>query len=220
MGYCATPPALVYEFMENGSLHSYLHGKVLTNYALMKHAFDYEVVKGCRYIDLDSAWPHFEGFMPWSSMVAWEQATFDSPGCQIVCTVFTMLITITTASCDTVPICTPRANILLDKCFNAKLGDFGFSVELPRVVGDRTLLKARTFVRTEGYYPPELSEGLYSPKSDVYSYGVVSTFMNMNQDSYPMHTCVFLQVVLETYTGQKAYSTHREDRRLVNPLHL
>lgn len=93
-------------------------------------------------------------------------------------------------------------------------------MELPRVVGDRTLLKARTFVRTEGYYPPELSEGLYSPKSDVYSYGVVSTFMNMNQDSYPMPTCVFLQVVLETYTGQKAYSTHREDRRLVNPLYL
>ena len=94
-----------------------------------------------------------------------------------------MLITITTVSCDTVPTCTPRANILLDRCFNAKLGDFSFSVELPRVVGDRTLLKATTFVRTEGYYPPELCEGLYSPKSDVYSYGVVSTFMNMNQDS-------------------------------------
>ena len=86
-----------------------------------------------------------------------------------------LLITITTVSCETVPICTPRANILLDRCFNAKLGDFGFSVELPRVVEDRTLLKARTFVRTGGYYPPELSEELYSPKSDVYSYGVVVT---------------------------------------------
>ena len=104
-----------------------------------------------------------------------------------------MIITITTVSCDTVSTCTPRTNILLDRCFNARLGDFDFSVELPlRVVGDHTLLKARTFVCTEGYYPPELCEGLYSPKSDVYSYGVVSTFMNMNQDSYPMHTCVFL----------------------------
>lgn len=67
-----------------------------------------------------------------------------------------------------------RANILLDKTFGAKLGDFGFSVQLPRTVGDRTLLKAPYFARTEGYYPPELSEGLFSPKSDMYSYGVVS----------------------------------------------
>lgn len=84
-----------------------------------------------------------------------------------------------------IPACTllytSSANILLDRCFNAKLGDFGFSVELPRVVGDRTLLKAKTFVRTEGYYPPELCEGLYSPKSDVYSYGVVSSFTNTSK---------------------------------------
>ena len=62
----------------------------------------------------------------------------------------------------------------LDKNFGAKLGDFGFAHELPRVVGDHTLLKAPDFARTEGYYPPELTAGLLSPKSDVYSYGVVS----------------------------------------------
>ena len=66
------------------------------------------------------------------------------------------------------------ANILLDKNFTAKLGDFGFAHELPRCVGDRTLLKAPAFARTEGYYPTELSAGLISPKTDVYSYGVVS----------------------------------------------
>lgn len=74
-----------------------------------------------------------------------------------------------------------QSQILLDKCFNAKLGNFGFSVELPRVVGDRTLLKAKTFASTEGYYPPELCEGLYSPKSDVYSYGVVFLWSQTKQ---------------------------------------
>jgi len=100
-------------------------------------------------------------------MVAWKQATFDPPGHQIICTSLPYNLY------QSMSYLTSRANILLDKCFNAKLGDFGFSVELPRVVGDRTLLKAKTFARTEGYYPPELCEGLYSPKSDVYSYGVV-----------------------------------------------
>ena len=63
-----------------------------------------------------------------------------------------------------------RANILITKDFRAKIGDFGFAVELPRVVGGRTLLDSVSFARTEGYYPPELSEGRFGPKSDMYSY--------------------------------------------------
>ena len=67
-----------------------------------------------------------------------------------------------------------RANILITKQYHAKLGDFGFAVELPRVVGDRSLINSESFARTEGYYPPELSEGRFGPKSDMYSYGIVS----------------------------------------------
>ncbi len=104
-----------------------------------------------------------------------------------------------------------RSNILLDVDFHAKLGDFGFAVELPRMVGDHTLLTATAFARTEGYYPPEISPGLYSPKSDVYSYEVVRHLsLELNRDI--MH----IQVVLETCTRQKAFSERREDRRLVS----
>ena len=67
-----------------------------------------------------------------------------------------------------------RANILLlDAHFTAKLGDFGCATELPRTVGDHTLLTVKFIARTEGYYAPELVGGKISPKSDVYSYGVV-----------------------------------------------
>ena len=71
-------------------------------------------------------------------------------------------------------------------------------MELPKVVGDRTLLKAPCFARTEGYYPPELSEGLFSPKSDMYLYGVVGFPIGM-------HVFISFKLALDTYTGQKAY---------------
>lgn len=66
------------------------------------------------------------------------------------------------------------------------------------MVDGRTLVTAPGFCRTEGYYPPELSQGQYSTKSDVYSYGVV---------------------VLETYSGLVPYDVHRkEDKRLTEYL--
>ena len=55
------------------------------------------------------------------------------------------------------------------------LYDFRFSVELPKVKEDgRSMFTAKDFARTEGYCPPELMYGMYSPKSDVYRYGMVS----------------------------------------------
>ena len=70
-------------------------------------------------------------------------------------------------------------NILLDAHFNAKLCDFGLSVDLPQMKEGRTVVTAPMIARTEGYFPPELPNGLFSPKSDMYSFGVVSYIMHM-----------------------------------------
>lgn len=86
-------------------------------------------------------------------------------------------------------------NILIDIYGNGRIGDFGFSLELPEIVEGRSMFTAQAFARTEGYYPSELSAGYFSTKSDVYCYGVV---------------------VLETYTGKKAFSAEREDKKLVD----
>jgi len=77
-------------------------------------------------------------------------------------------------------------NILLTNHYNAKLGDFGFSVEMPVREAGRTLLAAPLIARSEGYYPPEIDTGKISPKSDVYSFGIVSVF---NQCSMGVPEC-------------------------------
>ena len=67
------------------------------------------------------------------------------------------------------------ANILLGKHHNAKLGDFGFARQLASISDGRTLMTAPVFAKSLGYFPPELHDlNKNSPKSDVYSYGVVS----------------------------------------------
>lgn len=68
-----------------------------------------------------------------------------------------------------------RQNILIDRNGTGKISDFGFALELPKINDDgRSLFTATMFARSEGYFPSELTSGKYSPKSDVYSYGVVS----------------------------------------------
>ena len=64
-------------------------------------------------------------------------------------------------------------NILLDTTFKAKLGDFGFALDIPENHSGRTLVSAPLIVCTEGYFAPELIGGKISSKSDVYSFGVV-----------------------------------------------
>ena len=64
--------------------------------------------------------------------------------------------------------------MLLDSNYNAKLGDFGFSLEMPSSNTKRTLVTRPFLTFSQGYGAPEVADGFYSAKSDVYSYGVVS----------------------------------------------
>lgn len=59
------------------------------------------------------------------------------------------------------------ANILLDSLYQPKLGDFGFSIELPRISSGQTLFTAEFVARSEGYYPSELSAGKLSDRTDI-----------------------------------------------------
>ena len=69
-----------------------------------------------------------------------------------------------------------RGNILLDRNLVAKIGDFGFTRDF-RVVGSRTMITTPMVAKSMGYSPPEMDTCHVSPKSDVYSYGVVSCFV-------------------------------------------
>ena len=64
-------------------------------------------------------------------------------------------------------------NILLDSNGNGKIGDFGFSWELPEVAGGRSIFTAKGFAISKEYHADELTYGKCSTKSDVYSYGIV-----------------------------------------------
>ena len=71
-----------------------------------------------------------------------------------------------------------RANVLLDRHLTAKIGDFGFSRELPELVEGRTMISAVVVAKSLGYSPPEVDSSHISTKSDVYSYGNVSYMYN------------------------------------------
>lgn len=68
-----------------------------------------------------------------------------------------------------------RCNVLLDRNLTAKIGDFGFTQELPSSVHGHTMVTASALAKSLGYCPPEMDTCHHSPKSDVYSYGVVSS---------------------------------------------
>lgn len=63
------------------------------------------------------------------------------------------------------------SNVLLDSDYNAKLSDFGLARDGP--TGDNTHVSTKV-LGTRGYAAPEyVATGHLTPKSDVYSYGVV-----------------------------------------------
>lgn len=71
-----------------------------------------------------------------------------------------------------------RHNILLDNSFTAKVCDFGFVTAIDTKVGSTNVVTAVGTIGlagTRGYTAPEYTDGKRGPKSDVYSYGVVSS---------------------------------------------
>ena len=69
-----------------------------------------------------------------------------------------------------------RQNILLDSSLRPYVADFGFLIALPIQHGSSCVMSsvaARALAGTRGYLAPEFSAAKLSPKSDVFSYGVV-----------------------------------------------
>ena len=71
---------------------------------------------------------------------------------------------------------------MLDENLSPKILDFGFSAQMPKCVGNTTLLSAmHGLPGTNGYRPPEYADCKYSTKSDVYSFGIVSLYAEVWQ---------------------------------------
>lgn len=69
---------------------------------------------------------------------------------------------------------TRRSNILLDIKLNARISDFGFTIQMPKSVKNTTIVSSGCLSGTNGYKAPEYGELKFSIKSDVFSFGVVS----------------------------------------------
>ncbi|XP_071074888.1 interleukin-1 receptor-associated kinase 4 isoform X2 [Dasypus novemcinctus] len=84
------------------------------------------------------------------------------------------------------------ANILLDEAFIAKISDFGLARASEKFA--QTVMTSR-IVGTTAYMAPEALRGEITPKSDIYSFGVV---------------------LLEIITGLPAVDEHREPQLLLD----
>ncbi|XP_016001947.2 interleukin-1 receptor-associated kinase 4 isoform X1 [Rousettus aegyptiacus] len=84
------------------------------------------------------------------------------------------------------------ANILLDEDFTAKISDFGLARASEKFA--QTIMTSR-IVGTTAYMAPEALRGEITPKSDIYSFGVV---------------------LLEIITGLPAVDEHREPQLLLD----
>ena len=58
-----------------------------------------------------------------------------------------------------------------------KIGDFGLAFEMPKIYEGYSLVTAPVCVKSIGYSAPEIDTNHQSPKTDVYSYGIVSVHL-------------------------------------------
>ncbi|KAJ8529450.1 hypothetical protein K7X08_036285 [Anisodus acutangulus] len=128
---------------------------------LMGYCVDRYLFLVYEYIDNGNLRQHLRGrdTLPWSTRV---QIALDSArGLEYIHE-------------HSVPVCIHRdiksANILIDKNFHAKVGDFG----LTKLVENGNSTIPTRFMGTFGYMPSEYGHsGFVSPKVDVYAFGVV-----------------------------------------------
>lgn len=73
------------------------------------------------------------------------------------------------------------ANILLDEAFTAKISDFGLARASEKFA--QTVMTSR-IVGTTAYMAPEALRGEITPKSDIYSFGVVSSVYIISKNSH------------------------------------
>ncbi|XP_042425596.1 receptor-like serine/threonine-protein kinase SD1-8 isoform X2 [Zingiber officinale] len=132
IGYCIQKEEriLIYEFMNNGSLHSFIFDKVKG--ALLNWTTRYNIIvgiaRGLLYLHEDSRFRIIHRDLK-------------------------------------------ASNVLLDKEMNPKISDFGMA----RIFkGDETEVNTKRVVGTYGYMSPEYAmDGIFSVKSDVFSFGVL-----------------------------------------------
>lgn len=68
---------------------------------------------------------------------------------------------------------------MLDELLHPRVADFGFATPLPDNIGSTNLLTVCGSVGlagTRGYVAPEFNDGRRGVKTDVYMYGIVSTY--------------------------------------------
>lgn len=78
------------------------------------------------------------------------------------------------------------ANILLDEDFTAKISDFGLARASEKFA--QTVMTSR-IVGTTAYMAPEALRGEITPKSDIYSFGVVSFTYIISKNNHSGYNC-------------------------------
>ena len=170
VGYCASPPALIYPFMEQHSLH-YAPYEHKVHVCTCTHGFC--CIRVCMSLSSEHR-SHCSGRKESPFYVM--QLHSSSPPyvhqdinrvwnkCCLECQIFFIFIS------------SHSPNILLDADRKGVVADFGFVTALPVTIGSTCVVTAAgalSLAWSRGYLAPEVADGKHGVSSDVYSYGVV-----------------------------------------------